>query len=173
MIYWNKEVAENLAIGDSTLRRWCILLEQKGYIFTKDQHNNRAFNDQDLIILRRLKETSKMKGMNLESAVNAVLSMVDNANKTTLVHVENRNSNENDIVQSAPEELLKKLLEKIENQEVFNQELLKRLDQQQQYLEETLKRRDNQLMNVVREIQETKKLTAAASEEKKPWWKLW
>ena len=50
----------------------------------------------------------------------------------------------------------------------FNQELLQQLQKQQQYIQESLERRDKSLMEAVREMQETKRLTAA-TEEKKSW----
>jgi DNA-binding transcriptional MerR regulator len=173
MIYWNKEVADILQIGDSTLRRWCLLLEENGYNFNKDQNNNRAFNDQDLIILRRFKEVSKTKGVTLNGAVNAILSTVERPNQTTLVHEVEHKGDENDIVQSESKVLLDKIMNKLEKQEEFNQELLKRLDQQQEYIDKNINHRDEQLMAVLREIQETKKLTAVTTEEKKSWWKWW
>ena len=55
-----------------------------------------------------------------------------------------------------------------EQQMAFNRELLQQLQKQQQYIQESLERRDKTLMETVREMQETKRLTAAA-EEKKSW----
>lgn len=41
--FWTKEVAEQLEIGTSTLRKWCLALEQENYSFVKGAKNSRAF----------------------------------------------------------------------------------------------------------------------------------
>jgi hypothetical protein len=58
-----------------------------------------------------------------------------------------------------------------EQQMTFNRELLQQLQKQQQYIQESLERRDKTLMETVREIQETKLLTAAT--QQKRWWQFW
>lgn len=74
-------------------------------------------------------------------------------------------------------ELLKKVVEEQgkqkEQQEAFNKALLERLDRQTEYIEQSLKKRDEQLMQVLRENQETKKMIAAASQKKRSWLHRW
>ncbi|WP_407819317.1 hypothetical protein [Priestia megaterium] len=41
--YWNHEVAEQLDIGTSTLRKWCLELEENEYVFTKGEQESQLF----------------------------------------------------------------------------------------------------------------------------------
>ncbi|MCE0553209.1 hypothetical protein LQK80_01020 [Bacillus thuringiensis] len=59
--YWSKEISELLQIGDSTLRKWCIALENQKYIFIRGRNNSRAFVDKDIIVLKRMKELVQEK----------------------------------------------------------------------------------------------------------------
>ncbi|MGM0875621.1 MAG: DUF3967 domain-containing protein [Bacillota bacterium] len=55
--------------------------------------------------------------------------------------------------------------ERNEQQERFNKVLLDKLDQQQKYIEERFNKRDETLIQSLREVQETRKLIAAAKEK--------
>lgn len=88
--YWSREIADLLDIGSSTLRKWCLLLEQNGYLFLRDEHERRAFTEHDAIALRKLKDLTKDKGMTLENAVIAVIS------------THNRNQNEERTLSATP-----------------------------------------------------------------------
>lgn len=39
--YTPKEIILTLDIGDSTLRKWCLALEKKGYLFIRNDQNKR------------------------------------------------------------------------------------------------------------------------------------
>lgn len=41
--YWGSEVAKNLGIGSSTLRKYCLALEEVGYPFERGSNNSRIF----------------------------------------------------------------------------------------------------------------------------------
>ncbi|MCZ6943971.1 DUF3967 domain-containing protein [Bacillus mycoides] len=58
------------------------------------------------------------------------------------------------------------LLKRIDNLEQTNQTLLDKIDEQQKTIDGKIKNRDQQLLEVVREIQETKKLVASTQQEK-------
>lgn len=171
-VYGSQEVSEILGIADSTLRRWCLLLEKNGYTFLRGDNGQRAFRDHDLFILRRLREYSKQKNMKIENAVHAVISSVQQAQKTVVVH---DNSGKGSDMNSVHEAFIKRL-EKYEN---LIAELLKRLDERDRQFEEAIRRqeeairrRDEMLIAAIRQIAETQKQLAAAREEKgKPFWK--
>lgn len=171
--YWSKDIADLLGIGTSTLRKWCLQLEKDGYTFLRDEHDRRAYTEHDVIALRFFQELSKDKGLTLENASIAVVSKfnrVENASVTISAMSPNERSNQryNELVEKVEE-----LIEYNAKQDAFNQALIERLDKQQQYIEESLKRRDEQLVNAIREVQETKKLLAVTNEEKKKWWRFW
>lgn len=152
--YWNNEVAERLGMGKSTLRRWCLELEKQGYTFTKGEQDSRAFLEQDVLLLEKIKKLQS-EGSKLENAIEQVLSEREQAPPTP---VNTPRSSELDL-STEREKLKQELLQEIK-QELLGteQRILKRLEE-----------RDQLLMQHVREVQETKKLIAAATEEKKNW----
>lgn len=154
--YWNHEVAQRLNMGKSTLRRWCLELEKQGYVFSKGEQDSRAFLEQDVLILEKMKQLQS-QGKKLEDAIKQALSEHERVPLTP---------------QSAPrsldidlkmerEQLKKELLEEIK------QELLS----SEQRIFQKLDERDQVLVQHIREIQETKKLMAAVQEKK--WWQFW
>ncbi len=173
--YVSKEIAEALGVGATTLRKWCGLLEQRGYGFQRDAHERRIYRQHDLVLLRRLKELSQTKGLPLEMAVT-----------TTISEQKQKQQRRSEPKSTAPVPLLKRnaplmdpleqkvdmLATQVQNQEVINQILLDRLDKQEQYIRTSLKERDRNLMQAMNDILEAKVFIAAAKakEEKKTIW---
>jgi DNA-binding transcriptional MerR regulator len=75
--YWSQEVSKMLNIGASTLRRWSLAMEQKGYQFQKDENGRRRFYERDVAALRSIKEISEQQGSTIDEAINAVLKQND------------------------------------------------------------------------------------------------
>uniref|UniRef100_UPI00402A62E4 DUF3967 domain-containing protein n=1 Tax=Bacillus sp. DX2.2 TaxID=3073452 RepID=UPI00402A62E4 len=167
LVYISKDVAMMLKVQESTLRKYCIMLEEAGYPFHKNEHGHRGFLDQDVITLRRLIEIKSHPDMTLKQACNAVMIWItekdvseDDTNVITETEQHNERYNE--------------LKEMIQQQNHLLEKLTHKLDAQQRYIDEKLEKRDQQLMSVIREIQEEKKiLLETAATKKKPWWKLW
>ncbi|WP_028402418.1 DUF3967 domain-containing protein [Ectobacillus panaciterrae] len=63
---------------------------------------------------------------------------------------------------------IKMLRDYVQRQEEFNKALITKLQEQQTYLDKKLDKRDQDLMQLIRDTQETKKLIAAA-EQKQSW----
>lgn len=163
--YWGSEVAKNLGIGPSTLRKYCLALEEAGYPFERGNNNSRVFYHADVATIERLITAMNKKSVTLEQAVNLVISSIEENQIATVA---------TDSV--ADTEHIKTLTERIERLEQLNLELIQRLDQQSKILQETdaqrlirEEQRDIQLMQVLREIQDSKQLIAA-SERKKSFW---
>ncbi|WP_256942757.1 hypothetical protein [Bacillus cereus] len=72
-VYISKDVATMLKIQESTLRKYCIMLEEHGYHFHKNEHGHRGFLDNDVITLRKLIEIKSHPDMTLKQACNAIL----------------------------------------------------------------------------------------------------
>lgn len=172
--YWSREIADLLGIGTSTLRKWCLQLERDGYIFLRDEHDRRGFTEHDAIALRRFKEYVA-NGMTLENASKAVVATYnrDRNDERTLsaISLEQRSD-------MRSFEVIEELMSYIERQEEFNKALVEQLKRQQEYIEnrlnhieQAIEKRDGQLLSVIREMQETKRLMAAEAEAKKPWWR--
>lgn len=166
--YSTKDLSLAMAIGDSTLRKWCLTLEKNGYGFIRNDQKNRVFIESDIVILKHFQSLIKQHNMQLDNAAKLVIDRFGKGSfekGTGIVLVEQ----EKEIAQSESE-ILNTLLEHIRTQEEFNRELVQRLDQQQKYIDERLEKRDQKLMESLRENQEVKKTLfqiAAAQEENK------
>ncbi|MFP7474645.1 DUF3967 domain-containing protein [Niallia taxi] len=166
--YSTKDLSLALAIGDSTLRKWCLALEKNGYSFIRNEQKNRVFIESDIVILKHFQGLVKQHNMQLDNASKLVIDRFGKGafdTRTDVVLVEQ----EKEITQS-DSEILTTLLEHIRTQEEFNRELVQRLDKQQKYIDDRLEQRDQKLMESLRENQEVKKALlqiAAAQEESK------
>lgn len=163
--YWGSEVAKNLGIGSSTLRKYCLALEEAGYPFERGNNNSRIFYHKDVATIERLVTAMNKKDITLEWAINLAMTSVEENEIATVA----TNS-------VADTEHIKALTERIERLEQLNLELIQRLDQQSKLLQEAdaqriirEEQRDIQLMQVLREIQDSKRLIAT-SEQRKPFW---
>ncbi len=176
--YPSKDVCNKFDISSSTLRKWCLALEEGGYEFARTEQNRRLFVDGDLEALESLRELIQNKGMSLKNASTIVTSRfkgVRSSSGTPSVPETQNNSKT-----PSNEKMFDTLLEHIEiqnnyieNQEQFNQELLNRLDKQQSYMNEKIEQRDRQLMEAMNRMTEERKkeikLLQEAKEEKKGW----
>lgn len=176
--YATKQVADNLGIVTSTLRKYCLLLEDENlgnYQFDRNEKDQRIFYDHDVIALRLLIKLTQEDGITLENAVKIIGDKARNREK-----VVDDSSEENktpsvtpDVLQRYDDKLdhlmeyMKRQEERIEQQERFNRELLSKLDEQNLYIKDSINKRDQQLMEAVREMQETKRLVATTQEDEK------
>ncbi|PGW78311.1 DUF3967 domain-containing protein [Bacillus thuringiensis] len=166
--YWGSEVAKNLGIGSSTLRKYCLALEEVGYPFERGSNNSRIFYHKDVATIERLVTAMNKKNVTLEQAINLAMTSVE-GNEVATVATDG----------VADTEQIKALSERIERLEQLNLELIQRLDQQSKLLQETdaqriirEEQRDVQLMQVLREIQDSKRLIAASEQKKSLWGRL-
>lgn len=163
-IYSSKDLASSLKIQESTLRKYCLLLEEEGYKFHKNEHGHRGYYDSDIIVIRKILELKNNSDITLKQATKSVLAWKNGNDITDVDTKQERYSVSYDAI---AEEF--KVFR--EQQEQFNQELLSQLKAQQDYIDNSLKERDKNLLMALRETMETKKLTAAAHQKK--WWQFW
>lgn len=79
--FWAKEVAETLGISESTLRKYCLILEKSGYKFLRGDNNRRAFRKKDVEVLKQFKalaDQGKNQGKKLDQAA---VTLVDTMNQ--------------------------------------------------------------------------------------------
>lgn len=166
-VYISKDVATMLKIQESTLRKYCIMLEEHGYHFHKNGHGHRGFMDNDVITLRKLIEIKSHPDMTLKQACDAIMTWIkekDVSPVDTTVITENEQHDER----------YNELKEMIQQQNELLKQMAKKMDEQQRYIDERLERRDQQLMSAIREIQEEKRvLLEIAATQKKKWWQFW
>ncbi|PHE83680.1 DNA-binding protein [Bacillus toyonensis] len=167
-VYISKDVAMMLKIQESTLRKYCIMLEEHGYKFHKNEHGHRGFLDNDVITLRKLIEIKSHPDMTLKQACNAIMTWVkekDMSEVDTNVITENEQHDER----------YNELKEMIQQQNELLKNMAKKLDDQQRYIDEKLEKRDQQLIGAIREIQEEKRvlLETASTKQDKKWFEFW
>jgi DNA-binding transcriptional MerR regulator len=179
--YTTKQVADNLGIVTSTLRKYCLMLEDEklgNYRFERNEKDQRIFYDHDVIALRLLKKLTQEDGITLENAVKTVgekarnreefVSETPEESETPSVTVTDLQRHEDKLDQIL--EYVKRQDERIEQQERFNRELITKLDEQNRYIKESIDKRDQKLMEAMREVQETKQIAAAHEDDKKGFW---
>lgn len=156
--YFSKDVAEQLEITTSTLRRWSIELEKQGYIFSRNENGQRVYYEHDFKVLRELKKCLG-RSMPFENALKLVVSMVSEDGK-----IEKTPSVNNGIVRLSQDELqiiIKKAVE--EEREV----MLKAIDEK---LNNFIEMRDRQLVSQLKQTMEQKQLEFQEQQQKKGFW---
>ena len=168
-VYSAKEVSTLLGIQNTTVRKYAQMLEKAGYHIHKNELGHRGFFNDDVIVLRQIRELTKHPDMSLDQAINVVISTVYQGDMS-----------DRDIKKLATyhasqqyEQLLQQFESFKEEQMKFNQELLKQIQQRDEYISKKLENRDRELLDAVRGMQETQKLIAASEEKKKKWWEFW
>lgn len=162
LIYDTLMVSKMLGVQESTLRKYCALMQKHQYEFNKNSVGHRIFYPRDVEIIKGIVTLKNLGSLTLNEAVKAILD-----------------SDIDDITDTAPirNPDYSKLLEEFEafkkTQMQFNQKLLERLEKQQSYIENSIDERDKKLMLAIKESMETRRQIAAEEEKKKSWWKFW
>jgi len=189
IVYLGGEVAKSLGIARSSLTKYCIALENKDYKFIRGSNNSRAFRSKDLLLLQRMKDLIQDKGMTMETAVNVVLSMLPEEERIGAILDENKVMSP-EIVSEEQEEntqislLMDKLgyIDEISDRLNSMEKELKDIKTQNKILQDqnyelrttvetSSNKRDENLLSLIREVQDTKKMIAASQEKK--WWEFW
>lgn len=189
IVYLGGEVAKSLGIARSSLTKYCIALENKEYKFIRGSNNSRAFRSKDLLLLQRMKDLVQDKGMTMETAVNVVLSMLPEEERTGAVLDENKIiSSETTSKEQEENNQISLLMDKLEYIDEISERLnsmekeLKDIKTQNKILQDqndelkttvetSSNKRDENLLSLIREVQDTKKMIAASQEKK--WWEFW
>lgn len=173
--YWGREVAEALGISSSSVRKYCIALEKFGHVFTKGSNNSRAFLEQDIILLRRMKDLIQTKGVTTNDAADVVLSTVKEEPRTEVVRDEQPLViQELNIVRTAFEQQKEFNMQLINELKLLREESNRQFEQQQKHIEslehqlykekEYQEQRDQQLTTIAKDILDTKKLVSSSKE---------
>jgi DNA-binding transcriptional MerR regulator len=169
--YTSREIVANLEIGDSTLRKWCLALEEQNYNFIRTDQKKRLFTEKDLFILSQFKNLVQNKNLSINQAAEIIATKYSDdmvfSDETEIEQV-----HETIPWPPFPDETVVELKAEVEQLKDLNRLLLTRLDEQQKYIEERLDKmelrqneRDNMLLESIRTAQETKQLLLATKEE--------
>jgi DNA-binding transcriptional MerR regulator len=155
-VYSPGDLAALLQVKPSTIRKYSLLFEKYNHKFNKNSQNQRFFTDSDVSLFRSVITAKHNTDMSLEDCVKSCLMVTMGTEITeplsdTEPYTERYNAKE-DI-----EELKQLLREQNEKIELLGK-----------YIDTRLEERDQVLITTLREMQETKLLTAAT---KQPWWK--
>lgn len=71
--YFSKFVADELGCKTSTIRKYALVLEGKGYVFERNGKDQRTFYDHDIDALRELMELTKNQLNSLDHAADVVM----------------------------------------------------------------------------------------------------
>ncbi|MET3684485.1 DNA-binding transcriptional MerR regulator [Alkalibacillus flavidus] len=71
-VYSGTDVANHLKIKPTTLRKYCALLEEAGYTFSRNDQGHRYYSDKDVMALRSVLK-AKRSGITLKEAVHGVV----------------------------------------------------------------------------------------------------
>jgi DNA-binding transcriptional MerR regulator len=192
-VIFTKEMCERLSITSGTLRKWCLELEENGYVFEKSDGGKRFFSVYDETALIRMKHlmdqkfskehaakvvTSKMNG-NRSSTGTAVELAVTEPSTNVLTNVSSdalikltESLMERFEEQERQNTLLQKTLEEIQERNNQDKERLeKKIDELQTQLLSDSRERDKKMMERIRQLQDQKQellqLAAAKEEENK------
>lgn len=162
LIYDTVLVSKMLGVQESTLRKYCSLMQKHHYEFNKNSVGHRVFYPRDVEVIKDIVTLKNAGSLTLNEAVKAILdSDIDGITDTAPI--------------ANPD--YSKLVEEFEtfknNQMQFNMKLLERLEKQQKYIENSIDERDKKLMLAIKESMETRRQIAAEEEKRKSWWKFW
>jgi len=146
ILYSPGEVSDTLKVKDSTLRKYCGILENAGYRFSKNNRGHRQYTDKDVMTFKKLIAATKNSDMTIESAAEQLLSMY----KQTSVTV----TDTNDIaLYEQHSKAITDLKNTVEIQNKLIVSMVERLDQHSTYLEDSTKNRDNKLLEHLKAFQ--------------------
>ena len=198
-LYSPGDVAEQLGIQSSTLRKYADVLEKEGYTFIKNERGHRKYRESDVMVFRKVINLKSDTDMTLENATKQIVSWHQGVEVLPLERHEVERYEEPDFNATPLQAMIQEQKEVIEKQNELLEELTKRLTEQDQRFaqresellsaiqsiqdsqnliatnssEDIAKNqgRDEMLMQTIREVQEVKKMIAASKDKK--WYEFW
>ncbi|MED0963276.1 DUF3967 domain-containing protein [Bacillus paramycoides] len=198
-LYSPGDVANQLGIQSSTLRKYADVLEKEGYTFIKNERGHRKYREIDVMVFRKVINLKNDTDMTLENATKQVVAWHQGVEVMPLERHEIERYEEPDFNATMLQTMIQDQKEVIEKQNELLQELSKRLAEQDQRftqresellgaiqsIQESQKLiamngseditknqgRDEILMQTIREVQEVKKMIAASNDKK--WYEFW
>ena len=135
-------------------------MEQSGYVFHKNEHDQRGFFEEDILVLKRIKSLSKTSGVTLEDAVNAVIlenkAIKNNSVTPPVIDLQAELLRSIERHKSTDEALNKLMTEHNDIKELLAK-LTSQLEQQQHYIRESLEQRDKKLLETIHDLKAEKK----------------
>ncbi|RUL47451.1 DUF3967 domain-containing protein [Lysinibacillus antri] len=196
LIFENATVSKILGVQESTLRKYCTLMQKYQYEFSKNSVGHRIFYKRDVDVMKQIVDLKNASTLTLEQAVKAVLEvdMADASDTTDIADITDISAPAISDYHKLLEEFTAYKQEQIDFQQKqfefqqqqmeFNKQLAEQLQKQDQYIKNSIEARDQKLVAAMRESMETKRqlieaakeataAAEAAKRKKKSWWHIW
>ncbi|MGE7839088.1 hypothetical protein [Viridibacillus arvi] len=167
-IYDTVAVSKLLGVQESTLRKYCALMQKHNYAFNKNAVGHRVFYKKDIEVIKKIVDLKNAGSMTLNGSVKTILES-DIGDISAVEIISNPNYTK----------LLEEFAAFKNEQQQFNQQLLDHLQKQQDYIKNSIEERDNKLTFALKESMEVRRQLAVAEAEKekrkrkKSWWQFW
>lgn len=156
------QVAEELDVSTSTLRKYSLLLEENGIEFKRNAKNSRQYTDKDVITLQKFITLVKTDGMTVEDAAFAVSGSIFNKKRTDESSViESDMERYNDDMAAVIVSEVKALKEVIKEQQEIIDGFRVSQEKRDSYFVEILE----ELQNEIKELQKQNELPAPEEQE--------
>lgn len=164
------DVARELGLSPSTIKKYYLLIEENGYRFTRSRTGKVIFSERDLEIFKRLIQIKNEKGIKVVDAVKTVISSITDVTvwKESAAATE---FEEPPVDITVMKETMEQMHGIIKNQQKQIDQLLESQNQTQKLLESGSTDRDKLLLQSIRETQELKQLILENNKKKK-WWQF-
>ncbi|ARC27666.1 DUF3967 domain-containing protein [Bacillus sp. FDAARGOS_235] len=160
-LYSPGDVADQLGIQSSTLRKYADVLEKEGYTFIKNERGHRKYRESDVMVFRKVINLKNDTDMTLENATKQIVSWHQGVEVLPLERHEVERYEEPDFNATPLQAMIQEQKEVIKKQNYLLQELNKRLAEQDQRFTQ----RESELLSAIQSIQDSQKLIATNSSE--------
>lgn len=155
-LYTPSDVAQQLMIKPSTLRKYADLLEIEGYSFEKNERGHRKYRDSDVMVFRKLIDIKNDTDMTLENATKQVVAWYQGVEVLPLERHEIERYEDTDFNATSLQAMIKEQSKIIEKQNELLQELTTRLAEQDQ----RALQKENDLLNAIQTLHDSQKAIA-------------
>lgn len=166
-----KQAAQTLNINHTTFKKYYGMFERyNGYNFLRDSKGQVLFNEYDLEIFKRLLYVKAEPGRTLEDSCRLVAEEFGIANDSK----DSKDITDISLSNESYVRSIEELKELILNQNNKIDELTMRLNEQSdqsKMIETSVGDRDQQLVKLMKEMLEVKRMVAASNSKK--WWQFW
>ena len=175
LVYDTAMVSNILGVQESTLRKYCALMQKHSYEFHKNSVGHRIFYKKDVEIIRKIVDLKNSSSLTLNQSVKTIL-------ESEIEDIEGINdvADIDSITKPDYNKLLQAFTAFKDDQQQFNKQLIDQLLKQQDYIKNSIDERDKKLMLAIKESMEVRRQIASAELEKentrKPkssWWQFW
>lgn len=164
MIYKGSDLERLLGVKESTIRKYCVLMQESGYKFRVLPNSTRIYTEKDLNVFREIIAQKNQKGIKLEEAIQIVISDITDTTDTknsditdisTTTDIELWNSFQSKLTQEIAaateriEQSNKQL--KLEMKQEIVGEYENHISKLQDYIDNSLKKRDELLVKSIKQ----------------------